>query len=266
MDKLPTEILIDIIVKLEDFGELSKVSKFYNRFISENQNQICFEIMVKNGNKINYDDSYKIYKFYKENDIELTYNEENDDLYEAVYKASTFPNVEILKYYIDQINLDYDTDLEDLMEILINSACNGRTENIKFVLDSVEFYSNNEERINAANTLFPYAAKPGNLETIKYLLEIGADINIQNGCGLRYSMRNNDIDSIKFFLENGADISKVNHKTMIKCYRKNYEHAFDYMFELLDIKSLDIKSLFINLIDEVDAYFDSDSDSDYTDF
>lgn len=29
MDKLPTEILIDIIVKLEDFSELSKVSKFH---------------------------------------------------------------------------------------------------------------------------------------------------------------------------------------------------------------------------------------------
>lgn len=193
MDKLPTEILIDIIVYLDDLSNFSRVSKFYNKFMSENKIPICFEFVSKIWYMINRDESYIFYKFYKENKLKFEYIYDVDtNLSEAVLEASKFGNFEIIRFYVDKHSSNFAFELLWYFgKILLNSAKNGHTENIKYIYDNTEEFDGIYTHIeyddirynNIADELLVHAVKARHVETTKYLIEIGADTSVRDEFG-----------------------------------------------------------------------------------
>ena len=193
MNKLPTEILIDIIAKLDGLSKLSRVSKFYNRFMSENKIPICFEFASKIWFRIKRDESYILYKFYKENSLEFEYvYEDYSGLFEAVIEASKFGNFEIVRFYVDKYSNSCGCfTLMNIGKILLNSAKNGHTKNIKYIHDNVEEFDiiftdidyDNIRYDHIADELLVHAVKACHEETILYLIEIGADIYVKGDDG-----------------------------------------------------------------------------------
>jgi len=82
------------------------------------------------------------------------------------------------------------------------------------------------------------ASASGNLEMVKYLLEIGADIDKKANAGhtpLYSSTLNNKIEVVKYLVENGSDIN-LRHESgrrpidvALSC---NYHEIFDYLCEV----------------------------------
>ena len=61
------------------------------------------------------------------------------------------------------------------------------------------------------NTVLYIASRNGNLNMVKYLVEHGADVNIQNRWGetalYQASNRNGHLDIIRYLVEHGADVN-----------------------------------------------------------
>ena len=52
---------------------------------------------------------------------------------------------------------------------------------------------------------------PAHLETVKYLVSIGADIHAYNDFAVKYAYLNNHLKTIKYLISIGADIHAENY-------------------------------------------------------
>ena len=75
------------------------------------------------------------------------------------------------------------------------------------------------------------AVYDGDLKTIKYLIEQGADIHAQNDQSLKYSAKNENLEIIKYFIEQGADIHAQNDKALIEAAHKGKLEIVEYFVE-----------------------------------
>lgn len=65
--------------------------------------------------------------------------------------------------------------------------------------------------------LFMYSAISGELDTLKYLLANGVDVNTQDGyknTALHYAAINGRLEIVQYLLANGANVNPVNYKSM----------------------------------------------------
>ena len=100
-------------------------------------------------------------------------------------------------------------------ENLFNASLYGNLETVKILLEQgadVDLQSND------GNTALIYASRDGNLETVKFLLEQGADINLQSNDGwtaLIMALRFGNLGIMKFLLEQGANVNLQDDKGKI---------------------------------------------------
>jgi hypothetical protein len=80
---------------------------------------------------------------------------------------------------------------------------------IKYKLD--KWVSRNREWIDKddINVRLRMAAYYGKLEFVKYLLDMGADINTEGGMPLTNAIMNNHLDVAKYLIKRAADINKI---------------------------------------------------------
>ena len=65
------------------------------------------------------------------------------------------------------------------------------------------------ENVSFSSSAFMKAARKGNAKILKLFLEAGMDVNIiDNGTALTYAVYVDNIDSVKFLLDNGADVNQ----------------------------------------------------------
>ena len=96
-------------------------------------------------------------------------------------------------------------------KVLVKAMREGNTDTVKLLL---ELGADINAKNNYGWTALIYAARWGNTDTVKLLLELGADINAKNNYGwtaLIYAARWGNTDTVKLLLELGADINAKNN-------------------------------------------------------
>lgn len=70
-----------------------------------------------------------------------------------------------------------------------------------------------------------------NVNTFRYLIELGADIHVANNCALRYSAGLGFIKLVKFLCENGADIHALNDDALRMASDYGHLNIVEYLCE-----------------------------------
>lgn len=97
--------------------------------------------------------------------------------------------------------------------------------------------SENLDQSHRGLTPLMYAAKVGNLEIIKYLLDKGANINSQDDYGytaLHYAVEDNKLDAVKLLIEKKANINLVDkdgNTILMTAANAVAPEIFQYLFE-----------------------------------
>jgi ankyrin repeat protein len=76
-----------------------------------------------------------------------------------------------------------------------------------------------------------YACLTGNIEVVKHLVELGADIHSDDNSVLRYSVYNNHLEVVKYLVEQGADIHAGNNISLRVSAYKGYLEIVKYLVE-----------------------------------
>jgi len=113
-----------------------------------------------------------------------------------------------MKYYkIKHINGEKMTDKD--IEEFTSAAHKGDIEKIKeFVKNRIDVNANNPRQVG--NTALIEASKGGHLEVVEYLVDNGADVNVESEHGwtaLLVASLDGHIEVIKYLVEKGADIN-----------------------------------------------------------
>ncbi|KAK9807799.1 hypothetical protein WJX72_009739 [[Myrmecia] bisecta] len=85
------------------------------------------------------------------------------------------------------------------------TACHEKNNNDKVLLEA------GVEHLAAV----PYAMQAGHLDTVKVLLEAGADLQAVGDCGctaLELAVKQGHLQSVKFLAEKGADMNRTNKR------------------------------------------------------
>jgi ankyrin repeat protein len=78
-------------------------------------------------------------------------------------------------------------------------------------LESVEVFLRNGRSVNE---LFQFASKNGHIEAVKFLVEKGADIHLENGYAIRWASLQGHVEVVKFLVEKGANLVVYGKKTI----------------------------------------------------
>jgi uncharacterized protein len=85
------------------------------------------------------------------------------------------------------------------------------------------------ENIPFSASAFMAAARKGDIKILKLFLEAGMDVNIHdNGTALTYAVYVNNIDSVKFLVDNGVDVNEASYwgsPLGIASYKDHYKIA-----------------------------------------
>jgi ankyrin repeat protein len=73
------------------------------------------------------------------------------------------------------------------------------------------------------------AAKQGNLEVIKFLIENGANINIYDDLAFRVAAKNGHFEIIKFLVEKGANIHAVDDYPLRWAAKNGHTKVVNYL-------------------------------------
>ena len=74
-------------------------------------------------------------------------------------------------------------------------------------------------------------SKKGNLEVVKYLIESGADIHVDNDANLRWASNNGHLEVVKFLIENGADIHEYEDRPLILASIRGHLEVVKYLVQ-----------------------------------
>ncbi|MCK9596372.1 ankyrin repeat domain-containing protein [Candidatus Pacearchaeota archaeon] len=77
------------------------------------------------------------------------------------------------------------------------------------------------------------AAKRGYFDIVKYLVEHGADIHAVNDCTLRLAVENGDLDMVKYLVEHGADIHVFKEGPLFWAVKYGYLDIVKYLVEMV---------------------------------
>ncbi len=81
------------------------------------------------------------------------------------------------------------------------------------------------------NDSFKSACRNDHLNVVKYLVEKGADIHVNNEIALRNAIYYGNIDVIKFLVENGANIHILNNQPLVDSCSDGYLVVVKYLIE-----------------------------------
>lgn len=79
-----------------------------------------------------------------------------------------------------------------------------------------------------------WAARRGHLGLVKVLLELGADIHIEDEIALRWAAANGHTEVVKLLVESGANIQANSVLTLLRIYVGKWGEAVDYLKEQVD--------------------------------
>ena len=81
---------------------------------------------------------------------------------------------------------------------LINASCNGDLEIIKYLVSlGADIHADNDSAI-------AYTSRNGHLEVVKYLISVGEDIHVENNYAITYASENGHLEVIKNLVSIGA--------------------------------------------------------------
>ena len=171
------------------------------------------KILFENGADANADDTYIFQEVIKKGDIDiinLFLENAPETLPSTLSIAAESGNLDLVKLLLTRVEPD-DT-------FLSSAAESGNIDLAKFILDK---YPSFYDSLDSALAL---ASREGKLHMVKYLIEIGADVNAHDslwGNALTHASKNAHFEIVKFLLENGSDahIAKALTKTKDIRYR-----------------------------------------------
>ena len=108
--------------------------------------------------------------------------------------------------------LEHGADLHNKDEALKLAAEYGNLEVVKHLLElGANLHADNDWALRSA------AAK-GHLEVVKYLVEQGADLHAMNDWALRFAAKNVHLEVVKYFVERGADLDRLSEEILIELF------------------------------------------------
>ncbi|MFN8575858.1 MAG: ankyrin repeat domain-containing protein [Candidatus Sericytochromatia bacterium] len=149
--------------------------------------------------------------------------------------AAFSDNFELIKYLTEIQKLPVNSIDHYSNSPLIISASKGC--NLKIIKYLVENGANTNLENNMAKNALTFAAEKNNLEVIKFLIEKGSKVADKTNRGvipLIYSIKNNNFELVKILVENGAEINKTDEdgKTplMYAAWEENFQ-IIKYLYE-----------------------------------
>jgi ankyrin repeat protein len=108
-------------------------------------------------------------------------------------------------------------------KLLSKAAEEGNLKTVKFLVENgANIHCNNEAPLH-------YAVKNGHLKTVKYLVEQGADIHARNDYAVRWAARKGHFEIVKYLVENGADIYARNELALSWAVTNNHFRIANYL-------------------------------------
>jgi len=91
---------------------------------------------------------------------------------------------------------------------------------------------NKVEIIHAYNDFsLQLACRQGHLHTVKYLVENGADINVENTTSLQYASEQGHLDIVKYLIEKEADIHAAGNLSLLLAADQGHLDIMKYLIE-----------------------------------
>lgn len=159
--------------------------------------------LVKNGADINNkyyplitacrSNYFDIVKYLVDNGADVNY----DNNYASALTGAVFKNnIEMVKYLLDKGTMFNGFD-NNILECAIYNKN----------LDMIKLLFN--YGISFTNITFCNALSSQNMDIIKFFVENGADIHMDNEYPLKYALETNNAEMVKYLVENGADVYNV---------------------------------------------------------
>lgn len=118
------------------------------------------------------------------------------------------------KFHIVKLLMDYGCN-DDITKMLVTASYHGHLDTVKYLVENGADVHVDDDKA------FIYAVIESNIDVAKYLLQFGMDINMNNEYLLRYHIRRKNGGMIKFLVDNGANIHD-HHPTIVKWYNEKY--------------------------------------------
>jgi len=111
------------------------------------------------------------------------------------------------------------------------------------------------------NQLLISACEKGNLKVIKFLIEEGANVNVERRRALIISVRLGNLKIVKYLVKNGADFHADNEKALITAIKENHLEIVKYLIDqganFKKYEYLIEKALLKNNLVSIDEFFKS---------
>ena len=108
----------------------------------------------------------------------------------------------------------------------IQAAANGHLDTIKYLVSlgaDITAQDNYSVRVASGN---------GHLETVKYLVSLGADITAQDNYSVRWASANGHLDVVKYLVSLGADITAQNNYSVRVASDNGHLNVVKYLVSL----------------------------------
>ena len=124
------------------------------------------------------------------------------------YRAVQNGHLNVVKYLVEG-----GVDIHANNNFAIRSAAaNNRREVIDYLLN---FTPNKEERKLMIDLALPNSSLSGNIDLVKYLLDLGANIHFDNELALRFALEEDLLDVAKFLIQQGANLDLVKNRQLV---------------------------------------------------
>lgn len=162
---------------------------------------------------------------YKGGDFETQYSifKNSTNWYGRLIKAIDHNEYDVAKFIIDK-------DRSIITTTLIDAAI----ENQNFPIFKLLIDNTNEENMyfidDFLNETLARAARHGNLEMLKYLIEKkGADLHAEDEKALRVASQNGHLDVVKYLVERGADVHAMFEGALRFAAARGQQHVVNYL-------------------------------------
>jgi len=95
-------------------------------------------------------------------------------------------------------------------------------------LEEIKLYYEKEKNIN---DILKRGAYYGHLELVKYAVQNGANIRIDNDYPLKWSSENGHLDTVKYLVENGADVNADNSEALWRASSNGHMEIVKFLVE-----------------------------------
>lgn len=223
----PIEILIQIFAYLDhELIKIRRLSKWFLNFYNSHGAMITYRIFQHYNLKIAFKDAFRVYEsvIYNNYDLSTIMDSEYDD-YDPniVYKSIPFKDA-IKKNHVDIINLVLNNavDIKQYMFDAIRAAIfKGHLNIVKLLIEN-NYVGINELDLHDDAPLMS-AAECNDFEIVQYLINNGANANIEGGEALVGAVYDEDCDIriVKLLINNGVNVNARDDKPLETAIKNN---------------------------------------------